>query len=350
VYAVAGGTPLATFAPVRAALDLLSASTETVSFDEFSALLRGPSLHADSREESDAAVLDLELRRRAPSEARLTEWLALSERLALKRPAALGRLRAAHRILDQVAGRQPLSGWVVAWIAALEAAPWSQRRRWSSTEYQAAERFRELLAALATADALLGERSAASAHRLLTRAAEDTQFQPQTGVPPIWVSSQLMDPWLTYDGVWITGCSEDQWPPPIDPIPLLPVQLQREFGVVAAGVDTQLRSAVDLQSRLTERAKAGVFSSADPGDGRKTRPSPLIPVAVETVEATPHPHWRRRRDLAPALETLLDERAPRFADAEHTRGVATLRAQSRCAFRGFAETRLRTETLSRPLP
>ncbi len=35
---------------------------------------------------------------------------------------------------------------------------------------------------------------------------------------------------------------------------------------------------------------------------------------------------------------------------ERTRGVSTLRAQSRCAFRGFAETRLRAEPLERPVP
>jgi ATP-dependent helicase/nuclease subunit B len=47
---------------------------------------------------------------------------------------------------------------------------------------------------------------------------------------------------------------------------------------------------------------------------------------------------------------LSDEQAPAFASPERTRGIATLRAQSRCAFRGFAETRLMTETLDRPIP
>src|SRR5258708_5892244 len=41
-YAVAGGTPLADYAPVRAALELLAASVGTVTFVQFSALLRAP--------------------------------------------------------------------------------------------------------------------------------------------------------------------------------------------------------------------------------------------------------------------------------------------------------------------
>jgi RecB family exonuclease len=52
----------------------------------------------------------------------------------------------------------------------------------------------------------------------------------------------------------------------------------------------------------------------------------------------------------PTLERLTDETAPAFGADERTRGVATLKAQSRCAFRGFAETRLRCERLERPLP
>jgi RecB family exonuclease len=42
--------------------------------------------------------------------------------------------------------------------------------------------------------------------------------------------------------------------------------------------------------------------------------------------------------------------APPVLDHERTRGIATLKAQSRCAFRGFAETRLDAEALEQPVP
>ncbi len=45
-YAVAGGTPLGDYAPVRAALNALSATTGSVSFEEFSVLLRMPELQS----------------------------------------------------------------------------------------------------------------------------------------------------------------------------------------------------------------------------------------------------------------------------------------------------------------
>src|ERR1700730_17848557 len=100
-YAVAGGTPLSGYAPVRAALSTLSASTGSVSFENFSALLRMPELQASPADASAAAILDIALRNRGPSEADLNEWLRLSENLLREtagRPVvALQRLRIVLR-------------------------------------------------------------------------------------------------------------------------------------------------------------------------------------------------------------------------------------------------------------
>jgi ATP-dependent helicase/nuclease subunit B len=353
-YAVAGGTPLAEFAPVRAALETLDASLGPVAFEGFSALLRAPELQASAAEAGAAALLDLQLRAQGPSEADLATWLAVAERIAAAGDigsAAVQRLQGARRALENLRGDHPISRWVPAWITALELAPWALRHRWSSTEYQAAERFRELLGKLATADALFGTLSRRSAQRILRRAAHDTAFQVQTGVPPIWVSGQLIDPWLNYDGLWVSGCNDQRWPPPVEPIPLIPVRLQRDFGVIAAAPESQLQFALELQNRWTARAGHCVFSYADPGDGRSAAASPLLPdTTAPASPALPRPHWRALLQAQPELERLTDEVAPAFGPGERTRGVSTLRAQSRCAFRGFAETRLRCERLERPVP
>jgi ATP-dependent helicase/nuclease subunit B len=354
-FAIAGGTPLADFAPVRAALDLLAASVDAVPFERFSLLLRAPELQTSPADAGAAALLDVELRKRGPSEADLGTWLKLAERLAAAHsPGAtipLRKLQGAHAALAELGGNHPVSRWVPSWISAFEQGPWSLRHRWSSIEHQAAERFRELLGQLATADSIFGTQSRRSAQRILHRAARDTAFQVQTGVPPIWVSGQLMDPWLNYDGLWVGGCIDERWPPPVDPIPLLPVKLQRDFGVIAASAESQLQLALDLQDRWQARAGQCVFSYADPGDGRTAVASPLLPEAVAiSPTALPRPHWRALLDSRPALERLTDELAPPFARGEPTHGVATLRAQSRCAFRGFAETRLQCERLERPVP
>jgi ATP-dependent helicase/nuclease subunit B len=358
VYAIAGGTPLAGHPPVHAALELLATSGGPVPFERFSRLLRAPELSATPAEASAAARLDALLRSRVPSEATLAQWFAHVERVArgrsLEPPAALARLSSAARALDRLQGSHPISRWVSIWIEAFELGPWSLRQRWSSAEFQAAERLRELLAALAVGDQLFGHQARREAEQILRRAARETAFQVQTGIPPIWVSGQPGDPWLAYGGLWVTGCDEGHWPPPADPIPLLPVALQRQHGVVGASVEGQLAFAENMQRRWRARAPDCVFSCAATGEGPGARPSPLLAqigaqLAADSAPA-PQPHWRRQFAGRPAPERLVDEQAPRFAVHERTRGVATLRAQSRCAFRGFAETRLEADLLERPLP
>jgi ATP-dependent helicase/nuclease subunit B len=281
----------------------------------------------------------------------LAERAARSEEIG--NVAAVKRLRASLLLLSQPQGAKLFSEWGSIWSAAFEAGPWALRARWSSSEYQAAERFRELLAALATGDAVFGTHGRESAQRILRRAARDTAFQVQTGVPRIWVSGQMQDPFLSYDGLWVGNCSNEQWPPPITPVALLPVNLQRQYGVIAASADAQLGRAVDLQARWQRRAKQCVFSYAEGAEGSLSAPSPLLPKQAEVLLAPTEmarPHWREMHAQAPALEALWDELAPPFSVKERTRGVATLRAQSRCAFRGFAETRLEAQPLDQPIP
>ena len=355
-YAVAGGTPLSRYAPVQAALDSLAATAGRLSFEAFSSLLRSPELQSSAADAAAAAALDLILRRHGPHEADLAEWIRIAEsasRAKLPGPvAAIQRLTRFLRTIESVDGRHPFSRWASHWVGALEAGPWAHRSRWSSAEFQAAERFRELLATLATADASFGALTMVAAGRILARAARDTAFQPQTGIPPIWVTGQIIDPWLAYDGLWISGCSEDRWPPALDPIPLLPIRLQREYGVVAASADRQLQLAEDLQRRWRLRASMNVFSCADRTEGRPAAFSPLVSATSlpEDAASAMPPHWLVSAARAPRLESCADERAPPFAVPERMRGVATLRAQSRCAFRGFAETRLAAETPEKPVP
>jgi ATP-dependent helicase/nuclease subunit B len=354
-YAMAGGTPLGGYASVRIALNTLAAGVGLLSFTQFSALLRAPEFQATESDASAAALADVVLRRRACSSADLASWLDWADRAVRSDAiAAVGAgqlLRASHRLLAGSSARR-MSEWVSVWIAALEAGPWALRSRWSSTEYQAAERFRELLACLSLAEAVLGSQSSESAQRILHRAVNETPFQVQTGVPAVWVSGQLLDPWLNYDGLWVCGCSDEQWPPPIAPIPLIPVRLQRRYGVVSAGAETQLALATDLQNRWQSRAYQCIFSYADPGDGSRSTPSPLLPKAayLKLAPHEPRPHWHALYESAAPLESQWDEMAPPVLDHERTRGVATLKAQSRCAFRGFAETRLDTEALEQPMP
>jgi probable DNA repair protein len=151
----------------------------------------------------------------------------------------------------------------------------------------------------------------------------------------------------------VSGLSETRWPPPAEPAALLPIALQRRCGVRAASASLQLAHARDLQARWALRAPELRLSYANSAAAGHAAASPLVRSrnGETTVpnDATV-PHWRHAWREAPALEQLDDARAPPFASPERTRGVSTLKAQSRCAFRGFAETRLASDTLAVPTP
>ncbi len=135
----------------------------------------------------------------------------------------------------QLRGNHPISRWVSLWITAFEAGPWALRHRWSSSEYQAAERFRELLAALASGDRVVRHSLAP------VRAANPAARRARHGVsgadrrsPDLGERAIASTHGCPTMGCGSAGCSEERWPPPLDPIPLLPVQLQRQYGVIAA--------------------------------------------------------------------------------------------------------------------
>jgi probable DNA repair protein len=364
VYALAGGTPLADYAPVRAALELLRLASGAIPFERFSACLRAPEYASGPGDLCRAAALDVALRRHAPSELRCAEWLQRAEHTAhaqaLELPPVLAHLGAALAALESVRGSHSLGRWVPLWLQAFTAGPWIQRARWSSGEYQAALRLRELLADLAAGDRVYGTRTRPAAERLLAMAARDTAFQPQTGIPAIWVSGEPTDPWLCYDALWVTGLSAERWPAPVQPVPLLPASLQREFAIPTASAAAQLGTARDLTARWAARAPGWVVSFATPATARRSALSPLLatlaartadPALIpEVAAADPQPHWRFALHRAPALESLVDESGPPLGVAERTHGTKSLSAQSQCAFRGFAVTRLATDTLRLPTP
>jgi probable DNA repair protein len=353
-YALAGGSPLGQHASVRAVIDFLDAANGDVSFAGFSALLRAPWLQESEGDAQAAALLELELRERGPYQATLSEWLKLCEEFRRFRPlppvTAAVHLSGALATLAASASAKRMSEWIPLWLEAFKLGPWVLRRRWSSVEFQAAERLRELLTALARADGFFGTQSRAAAGRLLKRAVGEVSFQAQTGVPPVWVSGQLLDPFLNYSALFVCGMSSAQWPPPPQPAALLPVRLQRAYGVLGSDSVTQLANAEALQQAWLQRAPLCVFSFSDSLDGQRAQASALLAKSAADV-AMPilRPHWRRFP--APALEEIPDHRAPAFDTVrERTHGIATLKAQSSCAFRGFAESRLDAQRLELPVP
>ena len=193
-----GGHALDDYGPVRAALSCSSCAHGIVPFERFSALLRAPELSERRARRVLPRVSMALLRTRVPSEATLHGWLSVAERIARSRslepPAALARLADAARALEALTGSHRMSRWLAIWVAAFDRGPWSLRHRWSSGEFQAADRFRELLATLGRGDGSFGGLSRVPPRAFCERAAPGYRIPSTNRDPTVWVSGQWRIP------------------------------------------------------------------------------------------------------------------------------------------------------------
>ncbi len=354
-YAIAGGEPLQSYATVREAMASLAALRGEIEFVDFSALLRSlPLRNTSALEQSMSARLDVELRHHAADRASLETFLSMSEKVAsernIPRPAALTRLAIMQSIVAAVPQNAVMSHWVSRWNEALNQGLWRESVSASSQNFQVVTRFKELLSDLARSDAIFGSLDWHRALSILRRAARETSFQPHTGIPAIWVTTRLQDPWLAYDGVWISRAHTQSWPPPAAPAALIPLQLQIARGVRASSPELQLNFARELQARWRLRAAELHFSFAREPE-MEAHPSLLMPGDVVRLEVS---HDAAAIHARPAQSVhwvpYSPEQALPMSGVDRARGVRSLSEQSRCAFRGFAFTRLRGDEIHTPHP
>ena len=137
-YAVAGGTPLAELCAGARGARAARRRHRTRCRSSSSARCCGRrNCKPAAPRPRAAALLDVQLRKRGPSEADAAAWLT---RCGTRRGGArtsrpwprCSACAAPARALEELRGNQPMSRWVAAWIAAFEAGPWALRHRWSS--------------------------------------------------------------------------------------------------------------------------------------------------------------------------------------------------------------------------
>jgi exodeoxyribonuclease-5 len=353
-YAFVGGEPLAAQPLVETALSLLQiyASPRRIAQTDFGALLCAPGWSADVDEADARARIEAGLRESLPPEAGLERFRAAIGRLAGAVPAPhllaqldvlLGATRAATR-------RQAPSAWGRAFSELLDALGWPGQRPLLAAEAGALDELRELMAGLASLDAILGRIDRGEALRQLRRQCRDRAFRARRRTPPhVEVCSLDEATAGAVDGLWVIGLNEGAWPPAPRPNPILPAELQRRAGIPAARADSLADAARETQALWCASAPDVVFSWSQQEGEKALRPSPLLAgLAASMPDAAP--------DAAPppaadpgAVEYIYDARAPEVGADEHVRGgTGLLAAQAACPAWAFHEYRLGAAVLPAP--
>lgn len=373
-FNISAGVPLARTPLVASALDLLALRAPEHPLRYYCGLLTDPFWgDADSEltARSRAEVLLRELGKAAPSTADFRQQVqrAVSSPNKTSRDGDTQdvlassdwgiRLQQFNESLRRQPAKALLRDWGSLFSAQLQILGWPGGRTLDSNEYQQWQHWRDLLDEFAALSAIAGPVAPAQALAQLRQMAAATIFQPQTADAPVQVLGLLEAVGLRFDRLWVAGMDASRWPQPPSPNPLLPVALQRQYGMPRSSAEQELHLAQALFENLRSGAAEVIFSHARrDGDGERL-PSALIrdlPPWSEPVENTAG----QRQIAQPLIIELLGsaqlERVPIGPAPPVARtgtvfagGSGVLKDQAGCPFNAFAIWRLGATPLEEPV-
>ncbi len=349
-FNISAGEPLAACPIVRAAFLALALDPARNDIGELSAFLRSPFVAGADTERTARARLDAEIRKRGAAMVSA----ATVERLAEQNcPALAGALRRWRALFVALPRTGMPSAWSRAFSALLAALGWPGERSLSTAEYQAAQAWKELLAAFARLDLTAVPHGTGQALSHLRRMAGEMMFQPEGDDAAVQVLGPLEAAGLRLDHLWVAGLDEEAWPRAPRPDPFLPAAMQREKGLPHSSAARELEFARLTTERLLGSAAEVVVSHAARGeDDRQVGPSPLIrgipEVEPPDLGLAEHPRFAEMVGASSRLEVFEDRDGPPVDGAWQRGGTKVFQYQATCPFRAFAELRLAAVPLDMP--
>jgi len=338
-YNVSLGRALGDYPLVTSALLILEFAQGKLPLDMAGSLLRSPFLAGAEQEFTSRALLDAELRelRRPEVTLRILSREAHAASLLATRLDAWSKLARGIRKAEQ----SP-SGWSSVFQQLLSGLGWPGERALDSEQYQAFGKWRETIAKFATLDIVAPRLDFEQALDNLRRLASTTLFEPESAEAPVQVLGVLEANGLEFDYLFVTGLSDETWPPRPNPNPFLPLSVQRRLNVPYASADWQLDFARRMRDYWRGSANEIRFSHPLRDGERELRPSPLLRELPEAPFSGEKAALYRDAIFASrASETLADFRAPRLpAGIEVKGGTQFFKNQAACPFRAFAIHRL----------
>ena len=346
------GTPLAAVPVVADALSVLRLCGHAIAFEDASRILRSPFLAHAEAEAGPRARLDAALRERLPLETSLEalQRLALAESLPrAPRLAALLEKLAAHR-REKLARTQAAGDWARGFSEALRIAGFPGERGADSHEHQAWEKWHEVLTAFAALERVGPAMRLEEACARLARLAHETIFQPEGHGAPIHVLGVIESAGLSFDHLWVCGLTDEAWPRPPRPHPLLPVALQRQAGIPQADAAASLALDRRITAGWLGAAAEVVVSHARMQGDSEVGASPLVAHVEEvTREALAVPEYEgfaQRVRRSGRLQRVEDGRGSPAPAQVPGGGTSLFRNQAACPFRAFAVHRLGSRGLA----
>ena len=338
---VSFGRRLSDYPAIRIALLLLRWSCHELSGRDVSLLLRTPfvgnaeiagraRLELELRQSPDRqwspAVLSRALQGREDSED-AADWLARMSRFAEFResiPKNASPARLAE-LIDTI----------------LREFNWPGNSALDSADFQLVNRWRELLNDLARLELVSPGMTMPQALAHIATMTAETVFQPEMEGVAIQVLGPLEAAGLTFDQLWITGLTTNQWPPAGRPMALVSRRLQRHYGMPDADPRDTAAYASRVLGRLLGSSTTCLCSYPLTEDDADQTPTSLLgSVAGEAISDDPGWHAAALCSTATARIINDDPVPPVSVDETVAGGAGTIQRQLSEPFAAFAYGRL----------
>ena len=361
-FNISMGLPLSDYPVIRIALQILDLAENDPETVRFTALLLSPYLAGADRELSRRAILDARLRKYGETRLPVSRLLDRLERMKQEKngkpgfrcPVFQGRLERFRLACGKLPPRRSPSGWAMTFSNLLDAFGWPGDRPLSSREYQAVTAWREALSRFAGTDGIAPAIDFSEALDALSRMIGNTLFQPESAEAPVQVLGMLESAGERFDALWITGLTQESWPPAPAPNPFIPFDIQRRQDLPHASPERELAFARQATDRLLASAAEVVVSYPTAAGDSHLYPSPLIlhlpELPADALALDRSPGYREQLAGTADLEKIVDAQAPPLSDdGTVTGGTGVIKAQAACPFRACVEYRLGGRSLETPV-
>jgi len=331
------GDALSHWPMIEQALHLLSlVGKQSIGFDDFSPLLFFPWLAGYGDERMRRASLDAKFRNRNRRRLSLKGLLKTEDIQSL--PSLLSVIRT---MAGWKPGRQSAAAWtkrvhaLLSFTGFIRTGLEGDPPR-SKIEIRQVNAFRDVLSSLVALDAV---EAALDWHDFLSRLRASCA-EARLGLTPVYPNVVVMPldqvAGMQSGHVFVMGMDEEAFPPAVRPYPLLPVHLQRQYGIPMGSGTRVFESSLWLWRQLLQVAPTIECSYARQKDRRELLPSSFVAGWPETdIE----PSSRQPSPLA--LEIFEDApNVPLRSDEDIYGGTSIIKNQSACPFRAFATHRL----------
>ena len=357
-FEISLGTPLSDHPLVSTALLVLRLACGKIELPDIGSLLRSPFLGGASEELSQRSLLEAELRSRNILNIDIVDFLRIASETKNGAPKVftapifcekLSKLNAAS--LRNSPKKKP-GVWNKIFLELLEDTGWPDDRPLNSSEYQAQQKFKKLLADFAALDSVLPEMKLPDAVQYLQCMSSRQTFQPENLDAPVQVLGPLEAAGSYFDHLWVLGLHEDAWPASAAPNPFLPLLLQRKHNMPHSSSAVDLEFTQKLTSRLLGSAEEVIVSFAKMDADRELSVSPLVKhLPTISKESLAIGGKNLQAKAAPEITEWSDSPFPLLSlstDSTHQGGTRIFDLQSACSFRAFATIRLHAEPLDEP--